>query len=276
MGRKKIRVTLVCPVCGIEYETYPSNPKKTCSKKCMGINQTGENNPNFGKKWSDEQRQRASEYQQSVSHIISERVKGHWDGNDERRKATALKMAETRPGDGVWLGRKHSDESKQLIGLKSSAKFTEEYKSNYRKTMEDNGRWVPLDEKSDYEIYYKEADWIERMFDIVYNGIAMINEYGVFNPSTNYNGVVRDHIVGRKYGYAHRVFPQILRHPSNCQIIQQPQNKAKGHRGKNRPDCDITLKELFERIRSYNGEWSEHNLVLSLIKDYESGKRWER
>lgn len=38
----------------------------------------------------------------------------------------------------------------------------------------------------------------------------------------------------------------------------------------------FTLYELFDRIKKYQGNWFEHDLVLEKIKLYESGKFWNR
>ena len=49
----------VCVICKTPF--LGSRPNvKTCSKECMGKNQSGTNNPNFGNKWTDEQRKAGS------------------------------------------------------------------------------------------------------------------------------------------------------------------------------------------------------------------------
>ena len=53
-------------------------------------------------------------------------------------------------------------------------------------------------------------------------------------------------------------------------------NVSKGQRGSNRLDSDISLKDLFEKIKSYNGNWNEHDNVMILIDKYEKGDMWER
>jgi hypothetical protein len=245
----------------------------------MGIYQTGKNNPNYGNNWSEEQRQKASNYFKSISHKISERVKEDWANDEERKQRASELMSQTMSqmiGEkNHFYNKTHTEETKNVIGNKSKNKFTIEYNNSYRKTMEDRGHWIPLDQKPEKEIYFKESNWINKMFDIVPNGIQLLNEHGMFHCSLNKNGVVRDHIVGRKHGFEIKVFPEIMRHPCNCQIITHKENISKGQKGKNRPDRDIEIKELFERIKSYNGKWLEQKLVLSLIKDYESGKRWK-
>jgi len=174
--------------------------------------------------------------------------------------------------------REHSDESKKKIGKKSSEKFTEEYKIAFRKKMEDSGRWLPLEEKEDCQIYFKEASWIDKMFDLVEDGRELLKEFGVFHNTKNIEGVVRDHKYGRVSGFKNKIFPEILRHPANCQIILHSKNVSKGqlNRGRGRIDSSISLEKLFEEIKNYQKQWKEQKLVLELIKRYENGERWER
>lgn len=86
------------------------------------------------------------------------------------------------------------------------------------------------------------------MFDKIEdpNQMKLLEEIGV-KSSTNKNGVVRDHIYGRKNGFHNKVFPEILRHPCNCQVITHGENVSKGHRNKN-------LEELFRKIKLYDGK----------------------
>lgn len=273
---KSCRLT-PCIVCGALYDN-PGRNRKTCSYKCKGVVQkeqfVGEKNPNFGKKWSEAQRNN-----QSV--LIKTKV----DDNYRYKAGTAnrgVKFSEDRikkmhsNRDFDSYSRPKTEKTKIKIGIKSKQKFTEEYNRNFRKTMEENGRWIPLKNKSDKEVYYKESNWIDVMFDIVENGLTLLHEHGIYNSTSNKNGVVRDHIVGRKFGYINGVFPEILRHPANCNIISHKENISKGQRGKGREDADISLEELFDRIANYKLEWKEHERVLELIGEYKNGKRWKR
>ena len=269
----------ICPVCSNLYTTYIEK-QKTCSKECMGLSQRGINNPNYGNLWTDEQKQKLSLYNKNIGEIISERVREDWKNNKERRikasnimSTTMLQLYKNKPE--LW-NKKHSDETKKLIGIKSSLKFTEEFKIAQRNIKELNGVWTPLKDLSDSQIYYKEANWISKMFDIVPNGLDIVKQHGIFNCKLNPNGVVRDHIVGRKVGFTLGVFPEILRHPCNCQIIAHKENISKGQKGKGRPDMDITIEELFTKIENYTDYWEEHNLVLSLIKKFKEGTKWSR
>ena len=141
--------------------------------------------------------------------------------------------------------------------------------------MEDAGHWFPLDQKSDYQIYYKEADWIKKMWDIVDS--TLIKSIGIFNAFKNTKGAVRDHKLGRKSGFNLKVFPELLRHPSNCQIISRIDNTKKQFVNcENLRDSTITLAELFQAIIEFNGKWLEQERCLQLINDYKRGMRWKR
>ena len=260
-----------CPICGTEYETYPSIDRKTCSKECRSkytsITQSGKNNPNYGNKWSDEQRKKLSDYQKSISHIISERVKNDWKDNEIRKNATSKLQSK--------LG-------KERVGVKNGfygKKHTEETKNKIKQTFEKIGRKIPDDKKSDYIVYYEESNWIACMFDIIDDGILMLETNGIFNSRNNSNGVVRDHIIGRRYGFNNKVFPEILRHPCNCQILTNKENVSKAHKhktGSEIKDISLSLDELFNKIRAFEKPWVEQDRVIKLIEDYEKGKRWER
>lgn len=90
----------------------------------------------------------------------------------------------------------------------------------------------------------------------------------MFNCRKNIGGVVRDHIYSRMSGFKNKVFPEILRHPCNCQILLHSDNIKK--------QDGITLNELFNKIKKYKGTWKEHKLCLTLIKRFENGETWKR
>ena len=71
------------------------------------------------------------------------------------------------------------------------------------------------------------------------------------------------------------VFPQILRHPANCQILTAKDNIKKKN-GRYIDADHLTIDELFDRIESYAGNWIEQELCIALISEYKSGQRYER
>jgi hypothetical protein len=251
-----------------------------CSRKCQGeyfkTSMIGENNPNFGKKWPDERRKAFSVKTLARSNEISKRVTEDWKENDKRRQKASevakrtIGLYRREPGFTV------SEETKILIGKKSSEKFTFEFKKSFRKTMEDNEHWIPLHLKTDKELYYKESSWVSGMFDLVDDEKNLLKENGVFNNTLNTKGVVRDHIMGRIYGFRNGIFPELLRHPANCRIILHSENVSKGQKGKGRADTDISIEELFDLIINYKKEWFEQDKCVFLIEEYKNGKRWKR
>ena len=88
---------------------------------------------------------------------------------------------------------------------------------------------------------------------------------------------VRDHKFSRKNGLFFGVFPEILRHPCNCQILTHRNNVSKSRTDTGFGiDNSITLEMLFQNIRTFTGDWQEQNLCLDLIAKYERGERWNR
>ena len=309
------KVKCTCTFCGGEFERYASvvKNKKTvfCDMNCKAEYQktlvgelnpqygregkSGEDNPNYGNKWTEEQKEEArtrSLNQFNHSNPTTPHARKRTKSTKKLSKEEWLERNRNR----VWTeeGRRAigdaarkrltgiskppmSEEQKRKIGIRSSEKFTEEYKAKYRKTMEDRGYWIPLAEKDPYDLYFKKCDWIDRMFDIPQVlGSALLVEHGVFNMKTNTKGVVRDHRFGRKSGYTMKVFPEIMRHPANCRIITHANNVSKAQKGKSKStDCEITLDELFDAIENFMGEWKEHGECLHLIKLYRQGNMYE-
>jgi hypothetical protein len=97
-----------------------------------------------------------------------------------------------------------------------------------------------------------------------------LKEHGVFNSKLNRHGVVRDHKFSRKHGFIQQVFPEILRHPCNCQALTVGENSSK------REKSSLTLEQLFSSIENYDKDWTEQELVLHLISEYRKGNLWKR
>lgn len=81
----------------------------------------------------------------------------------------------------------------------------------------------------------------------------LIKKYGWYKPKNrgdNLNGVSRDHIISVKYGFENNISPEIISHPANCQLMVHNENVKKYI------DCDITIKELKEKINKWNKKYS--------------------
>lgn len=257
-----------CIICAEEFKPHRSS-QKTCSKKCMGVMRSGENNSNYGKQWTAEQKLAAS--------ILK---KEQFDNNPEYRYKVGasnrgVKFSEDRI-KAIHKNRtpesyKHypSAEVRKIIGQKSKEKWTIEYKEKHRKNMEELGRWIPLADKSPYDVYYKEANWQGSMIEY-FDSTAKekLVEFGIFGKK-NSKGWVRDHIVSRMLGYEFKLPIHILRHPANLQFISHSENISKGF-----ADRRLTLSEkeciinaLLERIKNYQANWIEQEVCLTFIKN---------
>ena len=288
------RVYYICEICGKELwqfksqlSTDPKSHHYCCNEhRALGykVQLKGENNPNYGHVWNEEQRKHQSE-------IVIENFKNNPDlrykcGSTNRGKTKDncehLKRSSEKHKEGIASGRINvshpvSEERKIQIGIEHKIFMNDpKTKIYYRKLWEDRGRWIPLTEKDSIEIYYKEANWIASMFNnCSEDEVKLIKECGIFNQITNSKGVVRDHMYSRKSGFINGVFPEILRHPCNCQIITHAKNVSKAQRGKRYTDNDSqTLEELFEKIENYDKPWIEQNICLDKIKRYKAGERW--
>ena len=268
-----MKYTKMCIICGEEFTTYREN-QKTCSRKCMGEMLRGENNPNYNNRWSEEQRKHLSNYQKSIGHIISERVKKDWEDNEERKNKASLVMSETvkkyYKEHPEARNRVFSEKTRKLIGKKSAEKFTDEFKKRIRQVMVERGYWRPIEDWTPYEIYFKEADWIADMWDIVEND--KLKEYGIFNTYNNPKGCVRDHMLGRREGFKLGIPPILLRHPMNCEILTHSENVKKAL---SEVDATKKVEDLFSDIQNYQDEWIEQEECLKAIEEFLNEKEKE-
>lgn len=255
-----------CQICGSEFKTKKKN-QKTCSKVCMGKNQTGKNNPNFGNRWTDEQRSHASllKSQQFKDSPQYAQECGKSNRGVKFTKERIQAMHEHRTSESY--SRPHTDESKARIGRKSKEKWTDEYRAQHREKMELSGHWVPANERDPYELFYKESNWVCNMVEHFSEcETARLEESGIFS-SKNTKGWVRDHIVSRMIGYEFQIPAKILRHPANLQFISHSDNVKKGfvERRLTKIEKTCIIEDLIEKIKTYSGHWFEHNECLQLI-----------
>ena len=74
------------------------------------------------------------------------------------------------------------------------------------------------------------------------NGYDLFIKNGIYNHRDNPNGVVKDHMVSKKFGFDNNIDPQIIGHPANCEFLTNSDNCRKNYY------CSITLEELMRRI----------------------------
>lgn len=261
------KITKSCPICNNEFITWKSSKKIYCSKACMGIAFRGKNNPNYGNSWSDEKKIAQSE-------LIKEKINDEYRlraGSANRGKKFSKERIMAMHGHRSRESyvKFHSDETKKLIGIKSKNKFTPEYKTEFRKMMIESGEWISDVDRSDLEIYKMHSSWVEKMWDHANaREKKKLVELGIFNCYSNRAGCVRDHKLSKIDGFKSKVYPEILRHPCNLEILTHSENASKGKKS------SISLDMLLEDIQKYTGNWKEHETVLILIKKFKDGGRF--
>ena len=79
-------------------------------------------------------------------------------------------------------------------------------------------------------------------------GYNLLLEKGIYHPSKNLNGVCRDHILSKEYGWRSNIEPNIVSHPANCQFISNKDNIKKSS------SSMLSEMELKDRINNWNNE----------------------
>lgn len=260
----------VCYQCKSIFKRFQSqirNPNRCfcsrhCSSKWNGLNQ----NPNKGKLWSSDKK---DAHAQLVKSSMTEEAK--WKSGSANRdkkfsEERIFKMHAHRSFESY--SRPHTKESKELIGSKSRIRLLNpDYALAFRQTMEERGHWIPLSEKTIFENYWKQCQWIARMFDIIPNDNMHL---GVYCSFSNSKGAVRDHKFSIKTGFDLKVFPEILRHPANCAIITHSDNIKKRFTIKD----SLILDELFDLIETETYPfWAEQHIAVNRIRQYKQGIR---
>ena len=245
--------------------------KSFCSFACKGNwqkeNLKGSNNPNFNNNFSDEYRRKRSELSKKQMEDPEMRFKA---GSANRGKKFSKERCLKQGQGHIGICHPHTNETKIKIGIKSAQKFTIEYKRLQRIKNYKSGQWINPMYKDEYKLYREFSNWKYKMFDIIEDGVELLKQLKVFNAKTNRNGVVRDHKYGRINGFNNKVFPEILRHPVNCQLITAADNIRKRMTKTILYDSIITLNELFNLIINFKGIWDEHELCITLIEKYKN------
>ena len=127
------KIVCYCTICGKLIGSYfPSLVRKTCSKECykkqVSKNTVGKNNPNY----------------RHGKNIENKCIDCGKLIDARSLRCYSCKGKNTIPN---FKGCYHTDESKRIIGDKSSKKFTNEYMKKVRKVYEENGLWLRIGEK---------------------------------------------------------------------------------------------------------------------------------
>lgn len=199
-GSLSAKANFVCDLCHKEFESYISakNGKNyyCCSAHAnehQSVVNSGPNNANFGKPWTDERKAAQAERARNAS-IETRKMIG---------RASSLKFQK------------------------------EGYMDRWRQTMEDAGWWRTPENYEEFEFYRKESHWCYVTWAIlkkIPENAALLKEFGVYSVKKNPTGVSRDHMYSRYAGFENSVFPDILRHPANLKLLQQNKNRDKGRK----------------------------------------------
>lgn len=275
------KACIICPVCGVHKERFVYSETRVyyCSGKCKGIDfksrMQGESNPNFGNKWNEDSRTKASIR-------VSESMKDpevRWNAGKANRgrkfsDEVRANMSKARLGKPT---KPASEKTKALIGASSRKRWEDpSYRENYRKRRVESGDWTPIHMKTSWERYFILSSWKSSMVEFLESSkLTEFKQIGMFSAK-NSKGLVRDHVFPRYAGLKLKVFPVVLSHPCNCNFILHGENVSKGFRdrGLSTEELKIALKDLFSRIKVWKGLWEFHEESLKLINLYEAGYRW--
>ena len=143
-------------------------------KKKMSKNMTGENNPNYGNIWSEEQRKKASKQRKGIS--FEEKL-----GKEGAKKAKE-KMSKAQKG------RKQTEETKEKIRQANIGEKNPAYGKGYRQEGEKNPMWnKPSHQRTSILQFDKEGNLIKE-----YEYIMQVTDDGF--DSSNVSKVLRGKI----------------------------------------------------------------------------------
>lgn len=231
-----MEVFMSCKICGKEVE----GKRKTCSTECRnklcGLARKGKAT------YFDENGNHVSLTSEEAKERGLRAVSSSYVWNEESRK----KFSELRKGK---RPHSYSEEMREKVGNASRERFTDiEFQKKFRKSMEDAGIWIPLDQKDEYHVYFKECNFKHGFQTDNAEELKLLDEYGVFHYIKNTKGCVRDHLLSRRYGFENGIDPEIISHPANCEIVLHSENIRRRFL---EDDNQITLTELYKRIDEY-------------------------
>ena len=114
--------------------------------------------------------------------------------------------------------------------------------------------------KSDREKYYTECkfQFPDKLLPYTKSSY-LIGQYPWYNPHfPKENGLTKDHMISKNYGYWHKIDPYLISHPANCEIMLKDINSSKNS------SCSITVDELIERV-----EWWNENIIHKIFNDFQ-------
>jgi hypothetical protein len=206
---------------------------------------------NFGKsgyknEWSDEARQRVAARDnhlkgKTLSEETKEKIRKKVTGQKitpEQKEKHRIAMEKIRSAPdfvGGMKGKKHTAEVKQKISNNSKQKAAQ-----IRKTQEERGYWIPLDQISEFEIYRRKVRAVTE------KNVCYISNYDASKRGLNDRQIDNfqvDHKLSIYEGFMRQIAPEIIGHHCNLQFIPWRENNGKWHRS------SITLEELMSEIQ---------------------------
>ncbi len=127
---------------------------------------------------------------------------------------------------------------RKKYGVSNIFQVKEIVKSNMlkiRKINEKNGKWVPLDQISNFEKYKRKVESKTRKN---YNKYF----YKIKNAKKRSREWHLDHIVSKYYGFKNNIAPEIIGHYKNLRIVHHSINESKGFK------CPKNAKMLIKEI----------------------------
>ena len=129
---------------------------------------------------------------------------------------------------------------KETLGI-SLLSHKESVNNYYNKSGRSN-----TNEKSKY---FKECTFKFNPYsDKTILGYDLLLQHGLYHPKKNKNGVCRDHIISKSYGYKNNIDPSLISSKYNCQFLLSFDNISKGEK------CGFSLEELLLRIQNSSNE----------------------
>jgi len=233
-------------------------------------------NPNYGNRWTETKKIEQSKLMKSkVDEDFRRNCSKGMKGKKVSEETKKLKNETMIKKYGkLSFSSGHTESTKKKIGLKSKEKFTENYYKKIRKINEDRGLWIPKNKKNDYIFYRELSNWKNLIINENIIGYEKLKIYKMYDKNNrNKNSLVRDHMFGRKNGFNLGVFPELIRHPANCQIISHSENIKKS---KKDDDSVISLDELFDKIKNWSFFYEEQEKCLIFVEKYENGIRYSK
>ena len=151
-----------------------------------------------------------------------------------------------------YLGMKSPNTSFLINCLHVPVPSIQEYGSRIRE------KYLPT--KSDREKYYAECefDFPDELLPYTKSS-HLIGQHPWYNPHyPKENGLTKDHMISKSYGYWHNIDSYLISHPANCEIMLKNINSSKND------SCSITVNELIERV-----EWWNENIIHKIFNDFQ-------